>query len=82
MKPTVKCEICHRRGDGHWAGWHREIIGHNDFTLLGVEDEPPERNINKFRESQHSTRLYQCLSSWLWATRSRDRLFRLVSYSG
>ncbi len=45
-------------------------------------DRPPSGSINKSGQSQHGLRLYQCLSSWLWAGRSRGRLIYLVSSFG
>ena len=46
------------------------------------EDEPPSGTVNQFGQYQHCLGLYQCLSSWLWASRSRDRLVCLVSDYG
>ena len=42
MQSQVRCNICLDCGDGYWAGEHKNMTDHNDFTLLcGGEDEPP-----------------------------------------
>ncbi len=42
MKSQIRCNICLECGDGHWAGEHKGMTDHNNFTLLyGGEDEPP-----------------------------------------
>ena len=46
------------------------------------EDKPPSGDFNQFGQYQYCLGLYQCLSSGLWANRSRDRLFCLVSNFG
>ena len=43
MKTILECSVCHRRGNGEWAGWHKEHIEHNDFTFYGEDEKPPSK---------------------------------------
>lgn len=45
----IECNICFKRGDKVWVKWHKENIGHSDFTILREDEEPPsKRNKDSF----------------------------------